>query len=70
MHLSSTLKTSENRKFFWCLQGVKKVCIGNQWVKASLPNASIIYLLKKKQKTFGLLVLSGGIKWKHWPEIV
>ena len=27
------LKTSENRKVFWCFQGVEKVYIGNKWVK-------------------------------------
>ena len=27
------LKTSENRKVFWCFQGVEKGCIGNEWVK-------------------------------------
>ena len=27
------LKTSENRKVFWCFQGVEKGCIGNKWVK-------------------------------------
>ena len=26
------LKTSENHKVFWCFQGVKKGCIGNEWV--------------------------------------
>ena len=26
------LKTSENRKFFWCFQEVEKGCIGNKWV--------------------------------------
>ena len=28
------LKTSENRKVFWCFQEVGKACIGNKWVKA------------------------------------
>ena len=27
------LKTSENRKVFWCFQGVEKGCIGKIWVK-------------------------------------
>ena len=26
-------KTSENRKVFWCFQGVEKGCIANEWVK-------------------------------------
>ena len=26
------LKTSENRKVFWCFQRVEKGCIGNEWV--------------------------------------
>ena len=29
------LKTSENRKVFWCFQGVEKGCIENEWVKAN-----------------------------------
>ena len=34
MHpFSSPLKTSENRKVFWCFQGVEKGSIGNKWVK-------------------------------------
>ena len=28
-----SLKTSENRKDSWSLQGVEKVCVGNEWVK-------------------------------------
>ena len=27
------LKALENRKVFWCFQGVEKGCIGNKWVK-------------------------------------
>ena len=27
------LKTSENRKVFWYLQGIEKGCIANEWVK-------------------------------------
>ena len=27
------LKTSENLSVFWCFQGVKKGCIGKEWVK-------------------------------------
>ena len=27
------LKSSENRKVFWCFQGVEKGCIRNEWVK-------------------------------------
>ena len=30
---STTLKTSENRKTFWCFMGVQKWCIGNKWFK-------------------------------------
>ena len=26
------LKTSENRKVFWCFQGIEKGCIRNKWV--------------------------------------
>ena len=27
------LKTLQNRKIFWCFQGVEKGCFGNEWVK-------------------------------------
>ena len=27
------LKTSENRKVFWCFQGLGKECISNEWLK-------------------------------------
>ena len=30
------LKTSENRKVFWCFQGVEKGCIGNKRVKLDI----------------------------------
>ena len=33
------LKTSENRKVFWCFQGVEKGCIGNEWVKIKVTNS-------------------------------
>ena len=29
------LKTSENRKVFWCFQRVEKGCTGNEWVNAN-----------------------------------
>ena len=32
MHSFLTLETSENRKVFWCLQGLEKGYIGNEWV--------------------------------------
>ena len=35
------LKTSENRKVFWCFQGLEKGCIGNKWV-----NPTGIYFFK------------------------
>ena len=31
-----------------------------------LVNVSMFYLLKKR-KTIDFLVMSGGIKWEHWP---
>ena len=27
------LKTLENRKVFWCFQGVEKACTRNEWVQ-------------------------------------
>ena len=38
MHPFSTplsLKTSQNRKVFWCFPGVEKKCIGNEWVNVT-----------------------------------
>ena len=29
---STPLETSENRKVFWCFQGVEKGCTGSKWV--------------------------------------
>ena len=34
--LSIPLKTSENLAVFWCIQEVKKECIGNKWVNCVL----------------------------------
>ena len=31
-HFLYFLKTSENRKDFWCFQGVEKGCIGDKWI--------------------------------------
>ena len=36
------LKTSENRKVFWCFQGVEKGCIGKIWVKVALVKVFIV----------------------------
>ena len=36
------LKTSENRKGYWCLQGVQKGCIGNKWVECESMLRSIL----------------------------
>ena len=32
------LETSENRKIFWCFQGVEKGYIGNKWIKVVDPD--------------------------------
>ena len=40
------LKTSENRKVFWCFQRVEKGCIGNEWVKfKNLINLKLNFLI-------------------------
>ena len=44
MHPCSPLKISENRKVFWCFQGVGKGCIGNKWVNKK--KLTINYLLR------------------------
>ena len=36
VHFLYTLKSSENRKVFWCFQGVEKCGIGNEWVSNGL----------------------------------
>ena len=33
-----------------------------------MANVPILYALET-QKTKGFLVFSGGIKWKHWPQM-
>ena len=40
-----------------------------QYPDPFLANVPIIYSPWKLQKTFGFLVFSGVIKWKHWSEI-
>ena len=35
-----TLKASENRKVFWCSQGVDKGCIGHKWVNPIIFSSS------------------------------
>ena len=32
MHLSLPSENIENRKVFWCFQGIEKGCIGKEWV--------------------------------------
>ena len=47
VHLFSTpppLNTSENRKIFWCFQGVEEGCIGKEWVNPFHSNASLVIL--------------------------
>ena len=39
------LKTSENRKVFWCFQGVEKGCIGNEWVKQAIVSKAHEHIL-------------------------
>ena len=33
-------KALENRKVFWCFQGVEKSCIGNEWVNVKVLKAN------------------------------
>ena len=43
------LKTSKNRKVFWCFHGVEKGCIGNEWVKIEIVHITVcLKSLKKK----------------------
>ena len=42
-----SLKTSENRKVFWCFQGIEKWCIGNKYVNLRFPEIPLfVHLLK------------------------
>ena len=50
------LKTSENRKVFWCFQGVEKECIENYWVNS-------ISFLFSYRVVFGILFARGS--WKR-----
>ena len=57
------LKTSENRKVFWCFQGVEKVCIGNKWVKESgNQKFSDVFREYKKRP----VASNGLMQWKTW----
>ena len=47
------LQTSENRKIFWCFQGVEKGCIGYKWVKGFIEHTnqkSVCSMKVKAQK--------------------
>ena len=52
------LKTSENRKVFWCFQVVKKGCIGNKWVNIVYVMRNIIF--RKKQSWKEALLKNGN----------
>ena len=49
------LKTSENRTVCWCFQGVKKGCIGDEWV-----NSSLFHFL---QWSFDPIIMRMAINW-------
>ena len=44
------LKTSENRKVFWCFQEIEKGRIGKEWVKDVLRDRSFITFAKCSKK--------------------
>ena len=50
------LKTSENRKVFWCFQRSEKGCIGKEWVKQLLNNKNIV--IPKALKGNPIMVLN------------
>ena len=56
----SPLKTSEDRKVFWCFQRVEKGCIGNKWVNWFLENSQIfpssIHVALHKKWSFSLRI--------------
>ena len=37
------LKTSENLTVFWCFQGIRKRCIGNEWVNLEEAEEKLIF---------------------------
>ena len=45
-----SLKTSQNRKIFWCFQGLEKECIGNVWVKNCLELSK--RLIRRKNQVY------------------
>ena len=72
-----SLKTSENRKVFWCFQGVKKGCIGSKWVNIdSVPMfhfTSIFssigkYCYNRKQERIEIN-MNIGMKWVKYRTI-
>ena len=55
MHPFSTPLKTENRKIFWCFQGVEKGYIGNKWVKyedTTLQTMSIKVLISWREYIF------------------
>ena len=49
------LKTSENRKVFWCFQGIQKGCIGNEcvWVKLVSKHVFVDLILQSWPRIHG-----------------
>ena len=44
------LKTSENRKVFWCFRGVEKGCIGNEWFNEIFYQHDFLKMPRQKRK--------------------
>ena len=57
-----SLKTSENRKAFWCFQGVEKRCIGNECIKKNV-DEEVLKLYPRCEKVSHVL-------WKHWINVL
>ena len=63
------LKTSENRKVFWCFQGAEKGCIGNKWVNLFHVTDLFLYPLNFSFYTRGFLMFSGVIERYLWHDL-
>ena len=62
--LPAPLKISDNRKGFRCFQGVKKGCVGNEWVNIRMILATLKWLNRKVNKKECQQILSELINFR------
>ena len=77
MFKANNWSTKTSKKSFWCfivnferISYLLLVFVFEQQCSQGQANGLTLYHTPwKHQKTFGVLVFSGGMKWEHWPEM-